>query len=59
MNIIVKIAKKVIIKLIRNKRGPVIEAINEKIDIPKMTESQERKLIESIFDSLFVIINRI
>ena len=46
--------KKYVIAELENKetKDKVIQIINEKIDIPKLTEKQEQKLFNQIFDAL-------
>jgi hypothetical protein len=55
---IARIAKRVIVPIIVKRlqgsklRDRVVSLLNEKVDIPRMSEAEERRLLNSVFDAL-------
>ena len=57
--IILLLAKKYILSYIRDNKEKIVEFINAKIDIPKMTEKEEKKQIESLYQIVYEVIQTI
>jgi len=51
-----KFIKPWILKQIGAKKADIIKAINEKIDVPKLDEKQEEKIINNLYDIVVYVI---
>ena len=47
---------KTVLKTLDEKKDDLLKFINKKIDIPKLTEEQEAKLLNSIYNILYDVI---
>lgn len=58
LGFIAKIAKRILVPLIQRKlkdeaiRAKLVDAVNKRINLPKMTEEEERKLFTQLYDAL-------
>lgn len=56
MNILLKMfkrpLKKILIREMKSNQEELVKAVNEKLDLPKLTEEDEAKLLTSIYDAV-------
>ena len=57
--IILRLAKKIILKSLREKRDWFIRFVNERIDLPKMDEEQEEKFLKRLYNVLYEALEEI
>ena len=50
--------KKLLVKTLNKEsvKESIITSLNEKIDFPKLTERQEKKIIKSVYEALLAIV---
>ena len=51
--------KKFLINLIEENKSEVIEWVNEKIDIPKMSEKKEKVFFEKLYETVLFIVKSV
>ena len=56
---ILKFFKGMIKKVLVTKKEEIITFLNKKIDLPKLDEKEERKLLNNIYEVLIMLVDKI
>ena len=52
MKFLKKLAAKVVLRIITKQKEKIISLLNAKIDLPKLDEAQEKKILESVYNAM-------
>jgi lauroyl/myristoyl acyltransferase len=56
---IIRILKRLGKNVLRARKKKIIALINDKVDLPKMNEAQEEKLLEAVYDAILDVMENL